>query len=307
MRILVLGAGAIGGYFGGLLLHSGADVTFLVRRKRHNLLKRNGLVIHTPDRDYTIDVTDHLVEEVDSPYDLVILGCKAYDLESAVKSITPAIGPDSHILPLLNGLKHLDVLDKTFGEEKVLGGLAKNICTLQKDGSIRSWSRPGHITFGPRSDSQLAFSRQLEELFLKAPVSVSHSPHMASAMWDKFCHITVLGTLNCLMRGSIGDIMATRDGREIALAIIDECAGAAAAAGYPLSDASLEYMKETMTREGSDYTSSMFRDLELGKPVEADQLVGDMLIRAENAGLSTSYLKAAWCNLQVYMIRREQA
>ncbi|WP_321395187.1 ketopantoate reductase family protein [Emcibacter sp.] len=306
MRILVLGAGAIGGYFGGLMLHSGADATFLVRRRRRNLLRKNGLVIHAPDQDYTIDVTDHLVEEVDRPFDLVILSCKAYDLEEAIQAISPAVGPDSHILPLLNGLRHYDILDETFGPDKILGGLAKNICTLQKDGSVRSWSRPGNITFGPRSDNQLAFCRQLEELLLRAPISVTHSSHIKSALWDKFCMITVLGAINCLLRGSIGDIMATRDGREIALAIISECARTAEAAGYPLSDASLEYMQNSMTRQGSEYTSSMFRDLELGKQVEGDQLVGDMLARATAAGLNTPYLKAAYCNLQTYMVRREK-
>ncbi|WP_181163062.1 ketopantoate reductase family protein [Emcibacter nanhaiensis] len=307
MRILVLGAGAIGGYFGGLLLHSGADVTFLVRRRRRNLLKKNGLVIHTPDQDYDIAVADHLVEQVDEPYDLVILSCKAYDLEEAIKAITPAVGPDTHVLPLLNGLRHYDVLDETFGAEKILGGLAKNICTMQKDGSIRSWSRPGNVTFGPRSEEQLDFCRQLEELLLRAPISVTHSSHITSALWDKFCLITVLGAINCLLRGSIGDIMATRNGRDIALAIIDECAGTAKAAGYPLSEASLDYLQSSMTREGSDYTSSMFRDMELGKSVEADQLVGDMLIRAEDAGLSTPFLKAAYCTLQTYMLRREKS
>ncbi|HXN88012.1 MAG TPA: 2-dehydropantoate 2-reductase N-terminal domain-containing protein, partial [Methylocella sp.] len=122
MRILVVGAGAIGGYFGGRLLQAGRDVTFLVRPKRAMELARDGLVIKSPNGDVTLkDPPTVQADKLAQKFDVVLLSCKAFDLDDAIKSFAPAVGPQTAIIPLLNGMRHLDVLDEKFGKDRVLG------------------------------------------------------------------------------------------------------------------------------------------------------------------------------------------
>src|SRR5436305_1971639 len=122
MRILVLGAGAIGGYFGGRLAEAGVDVTFLVRPQRQRRLAEDGLVIRSPAGDINRKAETVLAGDIRSLYDVVLLTCKAYDLDAALHAIAPAMGPKSVIIPMLNGLLHLDILIKRFGRERVMGG-----------------------------------------------------------------------------------------------------------------------------------------------------------------------------------------
>ena len=123
MRILVVGAGAIGGYFGGRLLQAGSDVTFLVRPKRASELASAGLVIRSPAGDVTLKNPPTVqADKLAETFDVVLLSCKAFDLEDAIKSFAPAVGPKTAIIPLLNGMLHLDVLDKKFGADRVLAG-----------------------------------------------------------------------------------------------------------------------------------------------------------------------------------------
>src|SRR4030088_907936 len=133
MRILVVGAGAIGGYFGGRLLQAGRDVTFLVRPKRAAELADAGLVIKSPSGDATLKnppaaQADKLTEK----FDVVLVSCKAFDLDDAIKSFAPAVGPQTSIIPLLNGMRHLEVLDGKFGRARVLGGLCAVAVTLHE-------------------------------------------------------------------------------------------------------------------------------------------------------------------------------
>src|SRR6059058_7109 len=124
MRILVVGAGAIGGYFGGRLLQSGADVTFLVRPKRAAELAEAGLVIKSPLGDAALKNPPTVqADNLNKTFDLVLLSCKAFDLHDAINSFSPAVGPDTAIIPLLNGMRHLDSMDAKFGRGRVLGGL----------------------------------------------------------------------------------------------------------------------------------------------------------------------------------------
>src|ERR1700709_663164 len=124
MRILVVGAGAIGGYFGGRLLQARRDVTFLVRPKRASELASAGLVIKSPAGDVTLkNPATVQADKLSEKFDVVLLSCKAFDLEDAIKSFAPAVGPNTAIVPMLNGIRHLDVLDSKLGRERVLRGL----------------------------------------------------------------------------------------------------------------------------------------------------------------------------------------
>src|SRR3982074_399000 len=151
MRILVVGAGAIGGYFGGRLLAAGRDVTFLVRPRRAAELTDSGLVIRSPNGDVTLKnpptvQADKLAEK----FDVVLLSCKAFDLDDAIRSFAPAVGTQTAIIPLLNGMLHLDVLDTKFGRERVLGGLCAIAATLNDHREVVQLNPMQSLTFGER-------------------------------------------------------------------------------------------------------------------------------------------------------------
>src|SRR5258707_15878566 len=143
MRFLVLGAGALGGFFGAKLLRGGADVTFLVRPGRAAQLQRDGLIVKSQDWEIRTPVRTIQQGQIDAPFDVILLSCKAYDLDSAMAAIAPAVGPQSAILPMLNGMRHIDVLKERFGADKVLGGLVAVNTVLFAAGPIPQGSCRG--------------------------------------------------------------------------------------------------------------------------------------------------------------------
>src|SRR5215831_1622292 len=152
MRFLVIGAGATGGYFGGRLLEAGRDVTFLVRPARAERLAATGLTIASPAGDVTLrSPPTVLAAGLRTPYGAVILSCKAYDLDGAIESFAPAVGPDTVVVPLLNGMQHLEVLDARFGADRVLGGSCFISAKLDKSGQIFHVSDIHRLAFGERS------------------------------------------------------------------------------------------------------------------------------------------------------------
>ena len=303
MRILVLGAGATGGYFGGRLAQAGADVTFLVRPARAALLRERGLRIRSPlgDGDVTVALATADTLESLPAFDLVVLGCKAYDLDSAMDAVAPAIGPRTAILPILNGLLHYDALDARFGHERVLGGLCFISATLGADGEVVHIGGPASITFGLREcNTDAGVLARLAAAFGAAGVDHLYAADIARAQWIKFSFLAALAAGTCLMRGSVGAIVASEGGEAFMAALHEECLAVAAAEGQPVPDAEVRTARGHLTRTGSPVTASMLRDLQAGLRVEALQIVGDMVHRAHRNGLPVPRLEAAWAHLQAY-------
>lgn len=301
MRVLVLGAGGIGGYFGGRLAEAGVDVTFLLRETRAKTLAE-GLKITGPSGDATVQLTT--VTKVETPFDLVILSCKAYDLDDAIEAIRPAIGEATTILPLLNGLAHLERLDAAFGAEHTLGGLAHISVTLAGDGTIRQLNKLQSLTYGPREPSQKPRCDRVATLLEAAPFDVRRSDKVLQEMWEKFAFITAAGAIACLTRAATGEIMATTDGERLTLQMLDECNAVAAEAGHSTRDKARDWASKFLTDRESDFKPSMLQDLERGGKIEADHLQGDMIRRGAEHGVSTELLKVAFCHLQAYQARR---
>lgn len=306
MRILVLGAGGTGGYFGGRLAQSAADVTFLVRPARALQLERQGLQIRSPLGDADFPVA-HVVAgklqalATEKPFDLVLLSCKAYDLDSALDAIAPAVGEHTTVMPILNGLLHYAELDARFGRERVLGGLCFISATKGPNGEVMHLGKPASITFGerdgdPRSERVLQLARECERAGLD---------HLAAAdidqqLWNKYTFLTTLAAGTCLMRADVGTIVAGEGGAAFMRALYDECVDVAAASGQPIPRDAQQNALATLTQADSPVKASMLRDLEAGQKVEAAHIVGDMLHRASKAGLAAPLLSAAWCHLQAY-------
>lgn len=312
MRILVLGAGGTGGYFGGRLAQAGADVTFLVRPARAAQLARDGLRIRSPLGDADLEVAHATADGLpalagQAPFDLVLLSCKAYDLDSAMDAITPAVGPGTAVLPILNGLRHFAALDARFGAGRVVGGLCFISVVKGDDGAIRHLGRPASITFGERAgDAGSERTRAFEALCARAGIDHLRSPRIARELWSKYSFLAALAAGTCLMRAGVGRIVAGEGGREFMAALHGECLAVAAAEGEPVPDAAAATARETLTQAGSPLQASMLRDLEAGHAIEGEHIVGDMLHRARAHGIDAPLLATAWVHLQAYDSRRPE-
>lgn len=300
MHTLILGAGGTGGYFGGRLAAAGKDVVFLVRAGRQAQLARDGLVIESPFGNARVPVRTVLRAGDAGPVDLVLLTCKAYDLDAAIAAIAPAMGPGTLVLPLLNGLRHLERLDAAFGAERVLGGLCHLATTLAPDGTIRHMNQFHRLALGPRSPQQADGAGRAREALAGAAFDLAYSEDVGREMWEKFAFLTTLAAMTCLLRASVGEIAATRNGRALVLELFDGCAAVARAQG---AEPSPEWQRKTgaiLTDPASTLTASMLRDLEKGGRTEADHILGDMLDRAQAHGLRLPLLEAAYAQLQAH-------
>jgi 2-dehydropantoate 2-reductase len=281
MRILVVGAGAVGGYFGGRLLEAGRDVTFLVRPRRAEALAKHGLVIRSALGDFhRLSPPIASAEEPNGPYDLVLLSCKAFDLDGAMASFAKAVGPETAILPLLNGMRHLEALSGRFGPKPVLGGQCVISATLGDDGTIIHLNDMHVLTFGELDGSRSErIERVARELVGVAGFEARLSEEIRLEMWEKWVFIASAAGIGCLMRASVGDYVAA-GASGLASALLDECAAIAKGQGYPLRPATLERARAILTAAGSPLKPSMLRDVEGGKAAEGDQILGDLLRRA---------------------------
>lgn len=298
MRILFLGAGGVGGYFGGRLMEAGADVSFLVRPRRQAQLMENFLRVESPHGNMRLPA--QTITKARKPYDLVVLTCKAYDLDSAMETIQPAIGPDTLILPLLNGLNHIDRLDAAFGAERVMGGLCHIPITMEPDGTIRHLSQIHRLVFGARSANQQAMVDALSAAFTPTPVEWSRSDNIMLDMWEKFFFLATLAATTCLMRGSVADINSLPGGTAFMTAAFEEAASVAAAEGYAPRSAMLERYRAELTDPSNPMNASMARDMGRGNRTEAEHIIGDMVRRGGQHGLSSPLLSLALLHLRVH-------
>jgi 2-dehydropantoate 2-reductase len=304
MRILVVGAGAIGGYFGGRLLQAGRDVTFLVRPKRAAQLAKTGLAIRSPHGDVNLPKPPVVqAEALRAPFDLILLSCKAYDLDSAMEAFAPAIGPTTAILPLLNGMHHIEALDARFGAEHTLGGLCLISSTLDAEGRILHLNDLHGLTFGPRDGKRAPRIEAIAETLAGAGFDARLSDEIVQDMWDKWLFIASAAGITCLMRATIGDIVAA-GGAKFAIALIDECAAVAAGRGFAPADAIVQRIRALQTAPGSPLTASMLRDIERGAPAEADHIIGDLLRRGAEKAVSSPLLGIVDAHLRAYEARR---
>lgn len=305
MKILVVGAGAIGGYFGGRLLAVGRDVTFLVRERRAAQLARTGLVIRSRLGDASLPAPPTVsAEALKGPYDLVLLSCKAYDLEGAMTSFAPAVGPETAILPLLNGLAHLDTLAARFAGKNVLGGQAAISLALDAEGRILHLNDGLGLSFGELDGTTSPRVAAIAAEFAAAGIEAGQSAAIVQEMWEKWAFIAAAGGITSLMRAAVGDIVAA-GGAPLALALYDEIGTIAAANGHPLRPASSDRSRAMLTAAGSAFTASMMRDVEGGRAVEADHVVGDLLKRRK--GGDYPMLTVAYTHLKAYEARRKRA
>ncbi|HTH61960.1 MAG TPA: 2-dehydropantoate 2-reductase [Paraburkholderia sp.] len=309
MRILVVGAGALGGYFGGRLAAAGRDVTFLVRPARAAQLREAGLVIRSPRGDLTLrDVQTVTSDTLREPFDLVLLSCKAYDLDNAIASFAPAVGPNTMILPLLNGMRHLQTLQQRFGAHAVLGGLGLIAATLDDAREIVHLNDMHAIRFGEVGGGLSERVTAAADVLGNAGFDLSASPQIMQEMWEKWVFLASLAASTCLFRAPIGDILATPDGEAVIERIFAECRAVAAENGAPVRDAFVERTRAMLFARGSALTASMLRDVQNGSRIEADHVLGDMIARggaAQHVPGEPTVLRIVYSQLKAYEARRD--
>lgn len=304
-RILIVGAGAVGGYFGARLVAAGHDVTFLVRPRRRQQIHAEGLCLISTMGDETVRPQMVMASEIDGPYDIVLLSVKAYSLDAAMTDFAPAVGPDTRIIPLLNGMRHLDVLSERFGPAAVMGGTCFIVSKLDQQGRIIQTGPRPRLSFGELAGADTPQDHAIVQTLSAPGFDTVLSSDILQDMWNKWVLLASLGAICCLMRGTVGEIASQPSGPDFARTVIGECTSIATAAGYPLPEDNVQGIVRMLTKPDSTLTSSMYRDLMQGAPVEAGQIIGDLVKRARAAQVATPVLDLVDLNLCVYERQRQ--
>ena len=305
MKTLVLGAGGIGGYFGGRLAEAGADVTFLVRPKRREQLARDGLVVESPKGDMKLPVKTVLAGELAPGYDLVLFTCKAYDLDSAMDAVAPAMVGSTVLVPMLNGIAHFERLDARFGARNVMGGTCQINVMLRPDGTVFHADPLQRLIFGERDRSRSPRAEAFAADLAKSKIDWVLSEDVELELWEKVVFLCALACATCLFRGNVREIMAAPGGREAMQRALAANTEIATREGHPPRAKAIERAGERLMDPEGLWSASMLRDLEGGGSVEADHIVGWMLQRARKHQVDDTILSLAYTHLKAYENRRD--
>jgi 2-dehydropantoate 2-reductase len=305
MRLLVLGAGGIGGYFGGRLVQAGANVTFLVRPARRQQLVRDGLCIQSALGDLQVPVHTVVAADLRPEYQLVLLTCKAYDLEAAMDAIAPAMDGTCAVVPMLNGLAHLDRLAERFGPRQVMGGTCMIDVTLRRDGVIHHSGTLQRLIFGERDRTTSARARTFADTLAKTTITWELSSDIDRNLWEKLVFLSALAAMTCLFRANVREIMAAPGGREAMERALGTNIEIATCEGYPPSEAAVAFARDRLTDPTGPWSASMLRDLEAGGSVESEHIVGWMLHKARAHQLDDTMLALSYTHLKAYEARRD--
>jgi 2-dehydropantoate 2-reductase len=305
VRILIVGAGSTGGYFGARLMQAGRDVTFLVRPARAAALRETGLQIVRPLGDFGVTPKLVLASDLKEAFDIVLVTVKAFGLAAAIEDFAAAVGPGTLILTVLNGMKHVDDLQARFGADRVVGGVCRVSTQLDAQGRILHLSPMHELVYGELDGSRSARIEALHAFLSDAGFTTQLSTHIAQDLWNKWILLATLGGICSLARGTVGEIAATDGGDDFVRGFLAEAVAVATAVGFAPSQQAIDFTLGVLTAPGSPLTSSMYRDLMAGERVEVDQILGDLRARARRANLATPLVSAAFIQLSAYQRRRD--
>ena len=299
MKILVLGVGGIGGFFGGYLHEIGADVTFLVRPKRRALLQANGLRIISPLGNLNLDPKLVLSDELKPVYDIILISCKTYDLDQAIIDLRPTKGRGL-IIPFLNGVTHMKKLDEEFGQDNVMGGVAHISSTVNKDGTIEHFSEFKKLTFGNRDLSKNNALKEFAEVCAKTQFDMTLSDDINLDLWKKWVFISTVAGATTLFSCSLGEIVKSDFGKQIIIDLFNECRSIAKLYKYDYEDSEADIILKTITTPGSPIKASMQRDVEKKSFTEHEQIFGDLINKGQKYSFDCPILMSCYVRMNVY-------
>lgn len=306
MRLLVVGAGSTGGYFGGRLAQVGHDVTFLVRGTRAAQLREGGLQISSPHGDAVLYPKLITASAITEAFDAILLTVKGFQLDAAIEDIAPAIGPETMIVPVLNGMRHMDIIARRFTSHNLVGCALKVATVLHDNGQIVQLTPLQDFAYGELDGSTSPRIQALDAFMRTADIGARLSGAIRREMWEKWILLAALGAITCLMRGTIGEIEACVGGANFSLQLFEEVVAIVKAVGEPPSEPFLNVAREQLTAKGSSLASSMFRDLQRDRRTEVETIVGDLLRRGLDARVAVPLLSTAYVHLSVYQNRIEK-
>ncbi len=282
MRIAVMGAGAVGGYFGAKLAASGQSAAFIARGQHLEILRKDGLKIKSPHGELHIRslFTSNPAEV--GPVDLILFCVKSYDTEKAAKEIAPLVRENTRILSLQNGIDNPDKIAALWGKSRTLAGVVYIGACVSAPGLIEH-SSGGRIVLGELDGEVSEETERVDELFSDSQIPCVLSTEIRKVMWKKLVWNAPFGALSCLARATVKEIMESDSLRKLALDCMEEIRAAAKSQGIELE---LSVVEEAMnlSRSIGDFKPSMFQDLEAGKPLEYEAFNGVVLNRLQQTG-----------------------
>lgn len=298
MKILILGAGGVGGYFGARLIQAGADVTYLLRDKRHQKIQSEGLVVETPQETFTLHPKSVTRDQLKPEYDLIVLAPKAYDLDDALESVSGA-SSRGVILPVLNGLSHIAKLDAKFGRSRVMGGVAHIAATVTSSGVVKQLTDLHALTVGHRDAAHESLAREFSALCQQAAFDHTYSENIEQSLWDKWVFLATLAGMTTLCRGHVGKIADAPWGKETMTSFYAESCAIAQANGFPTKESAQQKALAMLTKSGSSFAASMLRDLTQGHQTEHEHILGAMIEYGVGKNVACPLLKAAHTHMVV--------
>jgi 2-dehydropantoate 2-reductase len=299
MRALIVGAGSVGGYFGSRLVAAKRDVSFLVRPQRASQLAR-GLTVRSQGGDTTVPVKLLLTGDTAGEFDVILLAVKAYQLQRAIDDLAPHVSERTMILPVLNGMQHMDELRTRFGAARVIGGVARVATTLDEQGRIVDQASFHDLFYGEWSGERSSRIVALDQFMHGAGFDTRLSSEIEREMWEKWALLASLGAITCLMDADIGRVARAAGGSAFVQALVTEVVTSIAAAWRPLAEPFRSQVIALFTDRTSTLTASMYRDMKAGHRIEADQIIGDLVRRAAKHDVATPLLSTVLARLRVY-------
>lgn len=300
MHVVVLGAGAIGGYFGGKMALAGYPVTFLVRKGRYDQLRRTNLRIQSVDGDFSVEPRLALsAKDIDKP-DVVLVALKNYHLEGALRELDELVRRGAKLLPLLNGVRHIDLLLELYGKKTILGGLCYIEATLNPEGDVVHSSSFQDIVFGPIGPIDSAWLHDLASVMQSSGIHVQVSPAILSDMWKKYLFLLTLSSLTAGTRQPIGISLKDPHGHTLLKNLLKEAYQVAVARSVPLPPETIDQTTQRFFQASPLMTSSLHRDLEKGAPLELESLQGALIEMADEQKIDVPHTRTVYALLHPY-------
>ena len=301
MRIAVMGAGGIGGYFGARLAQGGSDVVFVARGAHLAALRERGLIVESELGDVSLPK----VQATDDPstlesVDVVLIGVKLWDTEAAAHAVSAIVRPTTVVLSLQNGVQKDDVLQHILGDEPVLGGVCYIASTIVRPGIISHTGTLQKIVFGEYDGRRSARAEALLEACRRGGIDAELSLDIRKAIWEKFVFLVGLSAVTTTMRSPIGPIRTNPRTRRFLLETMREVVAVGRAHGVALT---AEYAEDRLAfcdRLPADMVSSMYHDLEKGNRLEVDWLSGGVVELGQAVGVPTPVNRAVSDILALY-------
>src|SRR5688500_3514884 len=300
MRILVMGTGGVGGYYGGMLAHAGGDVTF-VARSAAGVLREKGLEVRTQGRTVNVrpvKVTERPAELPEKP-ELVLFTVKTYDTASALEALGPVVGPETAVLTLQNGIDSPDQLAAALGAERVLAGVTYVASSQIEPGVIQENGFSRRIVFGEIDGRVSPRVERILAAMKRAELEAESSTNPRQALWDKFMVVAPHATISSLNQVPIGVARETPEAMALYAAMIDEVKAVGEASGFTFAPDAAEKIVANFVGAPPGQVSSMQRDYAAQRRVELEALTGTVIRRGREKGVPTPSFEALYAVLKV--------